>query len=71
MVGNYGKCCEQFYVTFVCKMLMVHLGLLLLSQIISRAVVKVVVPTERYVSSWYIDAVQLGTTQTVIELQGV
>lgn len=30
---------------------MVHLGLLLLSQILSRAVVKVVIPTERYVSS--------------------
>ena len=31
------------------NMLMFHPGLLLLSQIISRAVVKVVIPTERYV----------------------
>jgi len=43
---------------------MVHPGLLLLSQIISRAVVKVVIPTERYVSSLYVDAVLPGTALT-------
>lgn len=32
------------------NMLMFHPGLLLLSQIISRAVVKVVIPTDRYVT---------------------